>query len=67
MAVIKRRGRLRERDKCLLRTHKHVLPGPTADRAARPASTEPPNSCLNKAKALCRYWPDVEVGDRLFV
>lgn len=59
-------AKIRAKIKRLLRKHRYRSPAPAGgggdhgvDYAAQ--------LVLDQAKALYRYWPDVEVGDRLFV
>ena len=63
-------AKVRAKIKRLLRRHKYQPPRPKLDGGG---GSDPPGFdyaaqiVLDQAKALYRYWPDVEVGDRLFV
>lgn len=57
---------VRAKIKRLLRKHRYQPPRPGAGGGERPLD-HAAQVVLDQAKALYRYWPDVEIGDRLFV
>jgi type I restriction enzyme R subunit len=63
-------ARIRAKIKRLLRKHRYRPPKRKPDVGGGGASSTGFNDAaqlvLDQAKALYRYWPDVEVGDRLF-
>jgi type I restriction enzyme R subunit len=63
-------AKVRAKIKRLLRKHKYQPPKPKSDGSGAGDShgfDHAAQLVLDQAKALYRYWPDVEVGDRLFV
>lgn len=63
-------ARIRAKIKRLLRKHKYRRPKPRPDGGGGGdvrGFDYAAQLVLDQAKALYRYWPDVEVGDRLFV
>jgi type I restriction enzyme R subunit len=61
-------AKVRTKIKRLLRKHKYQPPRPSQDGGGGLAGFEyAAQLVLDQAKSLYRYWPDVDVGDRLFV
>jgi type I restriction enzyme, R subunit len=61
-------AKVRTKIKRLLRKHKYKPPKPTRDGGGGLAGFDyAAQLVLDQAKSLYRYWPDVEVGDQLFV
>lgn len=59
-------AKIRAKIKRLLRKHRYRPPAPAGDGGDHGVDYAA-QLVLDQAKALYRYWPDVEVGDRLFV
>ena len=59
-------AKIRAKIKRLLRKHKYRPPAP-AGRGGNHGVDYAAQLVLDQAKALYRYWPDVEAGERLFV
>lgn len=61
-------AKVRTKIKRLLRKHKYKPPKPTGDGGGGLVGFDyAAQLVLDQAKSLYRYWPDVEVGDQLFV
>ena len=64
-------AKIRAKIKRLLRKHKYRPPKPKPNGGGGGGDLRgfdyAAQLVLDQAKALYRYWPDVEVGDRLFV
>lgn len=61
-------AKVRTKIKRLLRKHKYRPPKPSADGGGGLAGFDyAAQLVLDQAKSLYRYWPDVDVGDQLFV
>jgi type I restriction enzyme R subunit len=60
-------ARVRAKIKRLLRKYKYQPPKPALSGGGPYLFDDAAQIVLNQAKALYRYWPEVEVGDRLFL
>ncbi len=61
-------AKVRTKIKRLLRKHKYQSPKPTNGGGGGLAGFDyAAQLVLDQAKSLYRYWPDVDVGDQLFV